>query len=97
MPNKPDARDGLQPRVIRSVLQKHFNNPGYLYLNIAKGGFSLSIGRISGFTVTFSNRDIRFTWGLSVSQNMPYSRSEEEVTNDYWDEGLKEKQEKSDG
>ncbi len=37
--------------------------PGLLYLNLSKGGVSISIGK-RGWTVTFGKHGVRFTAGL---------------------------------
>lgn len=64
--------------------------PGVAYLNISKGGFSLTFGRHYGFTVTFGKHGIRITWGLSgtglsISEQIPFNHSndpEEDHLND---------------
>ena len=73
--------------------------PGLIYLNLAKGGFSLLFGRVYGFTITVGHGRIRFTWGLSgsgisVSENVYFKGGEEkEPEKDYWDRKLEAKME----
>lgn len=53
--------------------------PGLLYLNLSKGGVSISIGK-RGWTVTFGKLGVRFTagllgTGLSVTEHVSYKKS----------------------
>ena len=50
--------------------------PGLLYLNLSKGGFSISFG-LNGLTLNFGKNGIRFTaglpgTGLSASEHVNY-------------------------